>query len=98
MKILRNHGVEPILIKYLDTPPDVHKLKEISRKLGLEAKNFIRRNEPIYRELGLKHKLDNQEALFHAMASNPKLLERPIAMKGDRAVIGRPPERVLELL
>ncbi len=98
MQILKDQGVDPQLIHYLKTPPDLDTLKDISRKLGLEPKHFIRRNEAVFKELRLKERLDDSEALLQAMASHPRLIERPIAVKGERAVLGRPPERVLELL
>lgn len=98
MQILRNHGVEPELILYLDDPPDENTLRDLSRMMGLPPKGFIRKNEAVYKELGLKDKLDDPDELFRQMAAHPRLIERPIIVRGDRAVLGRPPERALELV
>lgn len=98
MKILRNRGVEPELIRYLEDPPDEATLRNLSRMMGLPPSEFIRKNEAEFRELGLKDKLDDPDELFRQMTLHPRLIERPIIVKGDRAVLGRPPERSLELV
>ena len=98
MKILRDKGVEPQIVEYLKMPPDATTLKALALMMGLRPKEFIRRREADYKELSLKDKLEDDDELFHQMAAHPKLIERPIAVRGDRAVLGRPPDRVLELL
>jgi arsenate reductase len=90
--------VEPELVEYLKDPPDEATLRDLARKLGLRPKEFIRRGEKEYKTLGLKDKLEDDDALFQAIAAHPRLLERPIGVKGNTAVLGRPPERILELL
>lgn len=98
MLLLKNKKVDLRIIEYLKTPLGVEELKTIAGKMGLKPREFIRSNEGIFKVLGLGEKLDDVEILFAAMAEHPKLMERPIAVKGDRAVLGRPPEQVLTLL
>lgn len=90
-------GVQPEIIKYLETPPTTGDLKSILRKLNLTPPDLIRKGEKIYKEQ-FKGKDLSEEAWIQVMAENPKLIERPIVVDGDRAVIGRPPENVDELL
>jgi arsenate reductase len=98
LKLLAGRGVELKLVRYLDEPPDAAQLAEILAMLGLEPRDLMRRKEPEYRELGLDNPSLGREALIAAMVAHPKLIERPIAIKEGRAVLGRPPERVLDLL
>ena len=98
MKILNNSGQDYEIIDYMNVPPSPEELKILAEKMGIRAKNFIRRNESVFKELDLKPHLDDDETLFQHMSQNPKLIERPIVVKGDRAVLGRPPEKVEELL
>ena len=73
-------------------------LKELSQKLDLRPKDFIRKGEQKFKDLDLSQKLDSDEALFEAMSKFPKLIERPIVVSGDKARIGRPPEKILEII
>lgn len=98
LELLRERGIEPDLVFYLETPPDASRLRELVRKLGLPARALLRTGEPEYAALGLADPALDDDALVAAMATHPRLIERPIFVQGDRAVIGRPPERVLELL
>ena len=66
--------------------------------MGVKAKNFIRNRESIFKELGLMDHMENDDLLFEKMSENPKLIERPIIIKGDRAIIGRPPGKINEFL
>lgn len=72
-------------------------LKDLSSKLGKRPSEFVRKGEKDFKENNLKEVLDDDEALFAAMAKFPKIMERPIVVKGEKAVLGRPPENVLEL-
>lgn len=95
--LLEEKGVEAEIVKYLDTPPSKEELKEMLKMLGISARELMRTKEAIYKELDLKNETD-EEKLITAMAENPKLIERPIVIKDGRAAIGRPIEKILELL
>lgn len=96
--LLRNKGIEPDLVLYLETPPTRNALKTLLAQLGLGARDLLRKGEDAYKELNLADETLSEAALITAMVENPKLIERPIAIRGDRAVIGRPPENVLTLV
>lgn len=98
LELLGERGVAPTIVRYLDQPPQPDELREILRLLGLPARSLLRTGEPEYRELKLDDPSLDDDALIEAMSKHPRLIERPIFVRGDRAVIGRPPERVLELL
>ena len=97
-KLLEERELDVEVIKYLENIPTKEELKEILTMLGMEsAQELMRTKEAIYRELNLKDET-SEDRLLEAMVANPKLIERPIVVRGDRAVIGRPIERVIELL
>jgi len=97
-KLLEEKGLEADVVKYLDEVPTKEELKNMLKMLGMNsAQELMRTKEAIYKELNLKEE-SSEEALLEAMIANPKLIERPIVIKGNRAVIGRPIEKVVELL
>ena len=98
LALIEQAGVEPEVVLYLETPPAADELDEILGKLGLEPGELIRRGEDIYKELGLGQQEFSRQEMIELMVANPKLIERPIVISGDRAVLGRPPENVNELL
>ncbi len=98
LQLLKDNNLEPEVVKYLETPPSAAELEEILELLGLEPRELMRRKEKEYKALGLDDPNLSREALIQAMAEHPRLIERPIVIKDGRAVIGRPPEKVLELL
>ncbi len=98
LKLLEEQGIEPEIIRYLETPPDQAELTRILDLLGLEPRDLMRRKEKEYRELGLDDPELGREQLIRAMVEHPRLIERPIVVQGDRAALGRPPEQVLEVL
>ncbi len=98
LALLREHNVEPTIVEYLKTPPGEAALRALLTKLGLNVRDVIRKGEAPYKELGLGRDSVTDVELIAAITAHPILLERPIAVAGERAVIGRPPERVLELL
>jgi len=98
LSLLRENGVEPEVILYLETPPSAKAVKALLATLGITARDLLRKNEDAYKELNLGDPKLSDAALIKAMVENPKLIERPIAVNGDRAVIGRPPENVLTIL
>ena len=94
VQILNELGVEYSIRNYIVDPPDIDELKIISSKLGLHPKEFIRSREPDYKENRLDEFLDNEDVLFEKMSKYPKLIERPIIIIDNTAVLGRPPEKV----
>jgi arsenate reductase len=95
--LLEEKKIDAEVINYLNTPHSVDEIKALLVMLEMEPRELMRTKEEIYKKLNLKDE-DNSEALIKAMSENPKLIERPIVIKGDRAVIGRPIENVIELL
>ena len=96
--ILDDKGLDTSVVEYLKTPPNNTELTEILQLLGMEPRDLMRKHEAPYKD----NKLDNpelsREQLIQAMVDNPILIERPIVIKGNKAIIGRPPEKVLEIL
>lgn len=98
LALLEEHGITPTVIKYLETPPDAETLRTLVKKLGLRrAHDLLRTGEAEYAQAGLSADADD-DAVIKALAAHPKLLERPVVVKGDKAVLGRPPENVLALI
>lgn len=100
LALLEEKGHEPEVIKYLDTPPDTQTLLKLIKMLeasGGQAHDLLRPKEAPYKALGLSKQSSNQE-IAQAISTHPILMERPLAIKDDRAALGRPPENVLKLL
>ena len=98
LELLRSRGLEPQVIEYLKVPPDEHTLDQLLRQLGLEPRKLMRQQEDLYTELGLHQGNHSRQELIRLMAQHPILIERPIVVCGERARLGRPPARVLEIL
>ncbi len=98
LELLQARGLSPDVVLYLETPPDAAQLRELLGKLGISARQLLRTGEDDYKQLNLADASLSDEQLIAAMAAHPKLIERPILVVGDKAIIGRPPENVLELL
>lgn len=98
LQLLRDQNIEPNIIEYLKTPPDADTLQELLNKLGLSARELMRQKETLYKELALDNEALTESQLIAAMHANPSLIERPIVVNNSQAVIGRPPENVLEIL
>jgi arsenate reductase len=97
-KLLEERGIESNVVKYLEDVPTKEELQKILSMLGMSsARELMRTKEAVYSELNLKDET-SEEKLIEAMVSNPKLIERPIIIKDNKAVIGRPIEKVIELL
>jgi arsenate reductase len=96
LALLREHGVEPRIVEYLKTPPSAGELRAVLRMLGMQPEQLVRKGEDAYR--ALQGKPAGEAQWIEAMVRDPILIERPIAIRGGRAVVGRPPEKVLELL
>ena len=97
LELLRQHEIEPEIILYLDSPPSITELSDLLTKLGFRASDLLRKGESIYKEKVKPYDLTEQD-LLALMVEYPKLIERPIAVCGERAVLGRPPENVLKLI
>lgn len=98
LALLQEQGAEVNIRKYLEDVPDLDQLVTVRRALGQpQVIDMMRTDEKLFKELGLSTSDDNT-VLLTAMADHPILIERPVAIKGDSAIIGRPPEKVLELL
>lgn len=99
LALLEEKGISPDVVKYLEQTPDVGQLKTLLSQLGYSsAREMMRTKETLYKELALGEESVTEQQLFEAMAENPKLIERPIVVKGDKAAMGRPPEQVLDIL
>lgn len=98
LQLLEERGLQPTVVHYLDTPPSAAQLREVLDKLGLPPRQLLRSGEDEYRQLNLADQALTDDALIEAMVAHPRLIERPILITADRAVIGRPPENILELL
>jgi len=98
LELLKDNGINPKVVLYLQTPPSEKELVLILKKLNLEAKELLRKGEAEFKELKLSDSSKSEEDLIKAMIKFPKLMERPIIINRDRAVIGRPPENVLKII
>ncbi|MFT4560629.1 MAG: arsenate reductase [Gammaproteobacteria bacterium] len=94
LEMLKDRGLSPIVIEYLNTPPDRATLQSILDKLNLEPRQLMRSKETVFDELNLSRVGLSAEVLIDAMVENPILIERPIVVSGDKAAIGRPPENI----
>lgn len=98
LALLQEKGVDCTVVEYLTTPPSAAQLQTIIQQLGFDsARQLMRTKEVQYKELNLADEQD-ENALIDAMINHPKLIERPIVVKQDKAVLGRPPENVLALI
>ena len=98
LELLRANNIEPDIIEYLETPPDQQTLISLLDKLGLNARQLMRNKEQAYKDADLDNPNLTELELIDAMVAEPKLIERPIIVNGDRATIGRPPENVLKII
>ncbi|MCE4054182.1 arsenate reductase (glutaredoxin) [Pseudomonas sp. Au-Pse12] len=98
LELLEQRGLAPTVVRYLETPLDASQLRSLLAKLGLSARQLLRTGEDEYKSLNLADQSLSEEQLIAAIAEHPKLMERPILEAGDKAIIGRPPENVLEIL
>ena len=98
LNLIEEAGVNPEIIEYLSTPPTEKGLDEILKMLGIEPSELLRKKESVYKELGLDQKKLSRKETIKVMIENPKLIERPIVVDGNKAILGRPPENVKKLL
>ena len=98
LQVLKDNGVEPEVVEYLKTPPDRATLEKILNMLGMQPRDLMRKKEQEYKEQNLSDPALSRDQLIDAMLAYPKLIERPIVIKNGKAAIGRPPEKVLEII
>ncbi len=98
LRLLRERGAEFEAINYFETPLTEADLRSLLKKLGLSAREILRKDEPVAKELGIGKKDYSDKELISLMAKHPELIQRPIVVRGDQAVLGRPPENVEKLL
>ncbi len=98
LELIEARGLTPNVVRYLETPLNAAQIKVLLGKLGISARQLLRTGEDEYKMLQLADESLSEAQLIDAIAQHPKLMERPILEVGDKAVIGRPPENVLELL
>ena len=96
-EIVASRGIEATIVEYLKTPPTRAELRALLQKLGMKPEEIVRRGEDVFKEDYAGKTLDDEQWL-DALLAHPILIERPIVVRGDKAVIGRPPEKVLDLL
>jgi len=96
LEILRENGVEPNIIEYLETPPNIDELRDLLGKLGISARDLARKKESA--AAGVDLAAASEDEIIAAMAANPVMIERPIVVAGNKAVLGRPPENVIALI
>lgn len=98
LELLEARGLTPTVVRYLETPPSPAELKTLLARLGIGARQLLRTGEEEYQSLGLADTGLSDDQLIDAMSQHPRLIERPILVVGEKAVVGRPPEKVLEIL
>ena len=98
LALLEENDVSPEIIYYLETPPSIEELKSLLVKLDLQLQDIIRRGEDDFEELDLDDETLSEEIVLDLLQKHPHLLQRPIVVKGDKAIIARPPEKVLGMI
>ncbi len=98
LQLLEDNGITPEIVHYLENPPAKNEIEDLLRKLGIPARALLRKGEDAYKDNRLNNMDLDENYLVAMMAAHPKLIERPIVVKGGKAVIGRPPEHVLTLI
>ncbi len=98
LALLEEKGIQPTVITYLENPPSANELKTLLKQLNLAPRDLMRKKEQAYKAEGLNDNSLSDEQLIGAMIKHPILIERPIVTDGKQAVLGRPPENVLELI
>lgn len=97
LELLEQNGIDAEVVKYLETSPSKDEIKDVLQKLNISPRELMRTKEELYKELGLKD-ITDEEKLIDAMVQYPKLIERPVVITSKGAVIGRPPEKVIEFI
>jgi len=98
LELLIQQQQQPEIVEYLKDPPNAETIRQLLKMLGISARELLRDKEPEYAAAGLANESLSEDQIIAAMVEYPKLIERPVVVIGNQAVIGRPPERVLELI
>lgn len=98
LELIRSRGIEPVVVEYLKAPPDEASLRRVLAALGIAPRDLLRRGEPACKARGLADPSRTDAEIIAAMLADPVLIERPVVICDDRAVIGRPPDAVLDIL
>jgi arsenate reductase len=98
LQILQDNNIDPEIIDYLADPPTAHELNKIIAMLGVSARDLMRSTEPAHKEANLDDDSLSDDDIIAAICEYPALLQRPIVVSGNKAIIGRPPVRVLEII
>jgi len=98
LSLLKERGIEPTIVEYLKTPPSADEIDRVLGLLGREPRELMRKTEAEYKQNGLDDPHLTRQELIAAMVIHPKIIERPVVLRGERAALGRPPESVLEIL
>lgn len=98
LDLMRQEGIEPKILLYLDNPPSKDKLREVIENLGISSRDLLRKKEEEYKKYNLSDETISDNDLLSYMVNSPKLIERPIVIKGNKVIIGRPPENIYKLI
>lgn len=98
LKLIEGKGLEPVVVEYLKTPPDKETLRQLIQQLGIKPRELLRIHEEEYKQAGLDDVSMSDEEVIAAMVKYPQLIERPIVVCDGKAIIGRPPVKVLDIL
>lgn len=98
LELLQENGVEPNIVKYLETPPSEKELSNIVKLLGVSPRDILRKKEAEYKEAGLDNADLSDKEVIQLMVQYPKVIERPIVYSNNAAAVGRPPENVLNII
>jgi arsenate reductase len=98
LALLEERDIDPEIVLYLETPPSAETLADVLQKLGISPRQLLRKGEDAYKENNLSDTSLSDQQLIAAMVANPKLIERPLVINGNKAALGRPPEQVLDIL
>ena len=98
LQILEDNNVTPVIVEYLEQPPTLEELAAIIAKLGISARELLRTTEEVYKDADLDDDSLSEVEIIEAICEYPALMQRPIVVAGDKAIIGRPPVKVLDII
>ena len=98
LELLKEKNIEPEVVLYLDNPPSKDEISKLLSILGINPRELLRKGEDEYKTYNLKDQTISDQKIIEIMSENPKLIERPIVISNNKAIIGRPPENVLKLI